>query len=470
MLQLAFFSNLVSFSSSLVSFSSKGLVGLVGGFCIGAQVTASLVLASLYFPQQTVSLTATRTTKIVLAPTASVLSNSSITFPGVAAAGYILFIFLSVFAIFRAKGFNPQINLPASGHPVSPPDADPGVFADNTDSSKKRRAIPTLFVAGGQPPPPPPLPGPASKQGPRSQWKWFFWLFLALFIVIGIGAFVCTSIARHRNVVQPEIPLTDWECVAHDYNVVVQALKRHANELLTRARAWILVRARRSFHFTLVVFSCCHVYAFTSIVFLALARSVPVLRWLFKWLFHPGVDRHDNSAIYYNRARFCLVVLLPVLLVSVVALELFLLRWHRDLILILYWNESVEMPLLAGIEHTVWPIYNDVANELIPELRRLGRAYWDFFTPTERRVRLLSWWLSISLTISRRCSRSLVRFLSFRGSLRTSRPRSVFVDKLISLCFFHKSAPNSDPVVLRQYTHFSIPIISASLFDSLAVR
>ncbi|KAJ7928156.1 hypothetical protein B0H13DRAFT_1969655 [Mycena leptocephala] len=91
---------------SLFSFSSKGLVGLFGGFFIGAQVTLNMI-----------SLCDSNHRNHPM-PTKCVPSNGTINFPYVAAMGYAIVIFASLFSILRAKGFQA---LPDGG-PPSPDD------------------------------------------------------------------------------------------------------------------------------------------------------------------------------------------------------------------------------------------------------------------------------------------------------------------------------------------------------------
>ncbi|KAF7342091.1 hypothetical protein MVEN_01796400 [Mycena venus] len=85
--------------------TSKGLVGLFGGFCVGAQLAFGIALSSLSVPKIQDSVIASRTTKLGLLPTKCVLSNGTVSFPYVAAMGYATIIFASLFCILRAKGF-----------------------------------------------------------------------------------------------------------------------------------------------------------------------------------------------------------------------------------------------------------------------------------------------------------------------------------------------------------------------------
>ncbi|KAJ7931254.1 hypothetical protein B0H13DRAFT_1959618 [Mycena leptocephala] len=151
---------------SLFSFSSKGLVGLFGGFFIGAQVTLNMiVLSGLSVPKT--SLYATRTTEIILMPTKCVPSNGTIHFPYVAAMGYAIVIFASLFSILRAKGFQA---LPDGG-PPSPDDPIPH------DSS---------------PPSPPPDPGSSSSSAnaPRQNpWMWVLLILILLALVVVLGGY-----------------------------------------------------------------------------------------------------------------------------------------------------------------------------------------------------------------------------------------------------------------------------------------
>ncbi|KAJ7093899.1 hypothetical protein B0H15DRAFT_947235 [Mycena belliarum] len=95
--------------SSILSFSSlsKALVGLLGGFCIGAQITASIVLPGLVqVPNLKKLLHASPTLEIVLIPTKCVPSSGDVSLPYVAVVAYATIVFTGLFCILRAKGFS----------------------------------------------------------------------------------------------------------------------------------------------------------------------------------------------------------------------------------------------------------------------------------------------------------------------------------------------------------------------------
>ncbi|KAJ7928148.1 hypothetical protein B0H13DRAFT_2265369 [Mycena leptocephala] len=168
---------------SLFSFSSKGLVGPFGGFFI-AQVTLNMiVLSGLSVPKT--SLYATRTTEIILMPTKCVPSNGTIHLPYVAAMGYAIVSFASLFSILRAKGFQA---LPDGG-PSSADDPIPH------DSSVSNRAIPSAcnhIGTGTQPPSPPPDPGSSSSSANaprRNPWMWVLLIFILLALVVVLGGY-----------------------------------------------------------------------------------------------------------------------------------------------------------------------------------------------------------------------------------------------------------------------------------------
>ncbi|KAJ7121015.1 hypothetical protein C8R44DRAFT_853337 [Mycena epipterygia] len=168
-------------------FSSKGLVGLFGGFCVGAQIGVSLVLSGSLKS----SLRATRTIETVLLPTKCVYSTASISFPYVAAMGYATVIFASLFCILRAKGFNSTASsgysqsLP-SGHLLSSDDPTPeGSTTSNPVFSPPRNHN----GVGSQPPSPPPEPGSSCSTGkaPRKKgWVWLLWLVSMIFGIAGL--------------------------------------------------------------------------------------------------------------------------------------------------------------------------------------------------------------------------------------------------------------------------------------------
>ncbi|KAJ7845091.1 hypothetical protein B0H13DRAFT_2676039 [Mycena leptocephala] len=181
---------------SLFSFSSKGLVGLLGGFCIGAQLTVSIVLSSLSVPKITDSLNlATRTTEVVLLPTKCALSNGTISFPYVAAMGYATIIFAS-FYILRAKGLScslstfPPIQNPPHGHPPNPDEPTPLslITPPRTFSLSHSHN-----VVNTQPPSPPPEPSSLCTTGkaPRqNRWIWLLLLLLSIVVMLLVGTYV----------------------------------------------------------------------------------------------------------------------------------------------------------------------------------------------------------------------------------------------------------------------------------------
>ncbi|KAJ7775751.1 hypothetical protein DFH07DRAFT_937094 [Mycena maculata] len=134
--------------------SSPGVVGLFGGFFIGAQLVVPFILSGRSAPKYN----ATRTIEITLAPTKCDPSSIPIAFPYVAATGFAAFIFASLFCILRAKGFS---------------------FSSSPGPNERPR-----------PESPPPAPGSNSstQRTPRRYpWLWFILLILAL-LALGILA------------------------------------------------------------------------------------------------------------------------------------------------------------------------------------------------------------------------------------------------------------------------------------------
>ncbi|KAJ7911992.1 hypothetical protein B0H13DRAFT_2478898 [Mycena leptocephala] len=187
---------------SLFSFSSKGLVGLFGGFFIGAQVTLNMiVLSGLSVPKT--SLYATRTTEIVLMPTKCVPSNGTIHLPYVAAMGYAIVIFASLFSILRAKGFGHSQALP-DGRPPSPDDPIPmtrryptALFHPHAIISawvpSHHRLRPTQVQVQAQPKP------------HAESWIWVLLILvlLALVVVLGVTSSISPTLIRPQQLRYP---------------------------------------------------------------------------------------------------------------------------------------------------------------------------------------------------------------------------------------------------------------------------
>ncbi|KAJ6591243.1 hypothetical protein DFH09DRAFT_1139090, partial [Mycena vulgaris] len=182
---------------SLFSFSFKGLVSFLGGFCIGAQVTANILLSSLSAAKNS-SLRATRTFEIILLPTKCDLSNGTISSPYVALIAYATVVFASLFCILRAKGFTSSSSSTCTqpsphGEPPSPDDplhskASPRAFS----LAHKRNGV------GNHPPSPPPEPDSSgSTDKPPRRNSWLFWLLLLLLAVVlllGVsGIYICLT-------------------------------------------------------------------------------------------------------------------------------------------------------------------------------------------------------------------------------------------------------------------------------------
>ncbi|KAJ6544274.1 hypothetical protein B0H19DRAFT_298649 [Mycena capillaripes] len=125
---------------ALFSFSSKGIVGLISGLCIGTQVAVNLVL---YGSKTEFSVIRATPTIEIVVPTRCVLSNDIQSFPYVAAMGYAIVIFLSLFCILRAKGFasaSSSGSVPSHQPPVPP--SDPG---SNSSADKRRRRCRRIY-------------------------------------------------------------------------------------------------------------------------------------------------------------------------------------------------------------------------------------------------------------------------------------------------------------------------------------
>ncbi|KAJ6532699.1 hypothetical protein DFH09DRAFT_1370195 [Mycena vulgaris] len=170
---------------SLFSFSSKGLTGLFGGFCIGAQVTFTVVLSAMSgsVPKDSFY-DATRTIEIILLPTKCLLSTGTVSFPYTAATAYATVTFASLFYIFRAKGFSCSF----TPSPYINPDPTPHNSMQSTSSSPPHNQI------GAQPPSPPPDSGSscsADKTPRRSLWVWILCLIVFILVISGVvGAYV----------------------------------------------------------------------------------------------------------------------------------------------------------------------------------------------------------------------------------------------------------------------------------------
>ncbi|KAJ6544284.1 hypothetical protein B0H19DRAFT_1238758 [Mycena capillaripes] len=125
---------------ALFSSSSKGIVGLLGGLCIGTQVAVNLVL---YGSKTEFSVVRATPTIEIVVPTRCVLSNDTLSFPYVAAMGYAIVIFLGLFCMLRAKGFasaSSSGSVPSHQPPVPP--SDPG---SNSSADKRRRRCRRIY-------------------------------------------------------------------------------------------------------------------------------------------------------------------------------------------------------------------------------------------------------------------------------------------------------------------------------------
>jgi hypothetical protein len=287
--------------------SSKGLVGLFGGFFIGAQVTLNIVLSGQSVPKT--SLYATRTTEIVLMPTKCVPSNGTIHLPYVAAMGYAIVIFASLFSILRAKGFGHSQALP-DGRPPSPDDPIP------YDSLVSNRAIPPAcnpIGMGTQPPSPPPDPGSSSSSAKAPRWNRWIWVLLilvllALVVVLG-GYFI--------HFAYPDSPAAaSVSRVVAFARQILSAIERFFRDRWIAAGSWIsgvkiyisqngrqiskiLLVALASHFVCLLVFgvlrlfcacamslpTCCHVIIWSFLISMAVIAFVPQLNWIM-WMFY----------------------------------------------------------------------------------------------------------------------------------------------------------------------------------------
>ncbi|KAJ7481787.1 hypothetical protein FB451DRAFT_1444363 [Mycena latifolia] len=177
---------------SLFSFSSKGLVGLFGGFYVGAQITASILLSGLsdVSSLKSSNFRATRTLKAVLQPTKCVPSSSTASFSYVVIVAYVTVMFASLFYILCAKGFCASSSSacgqsPPRGQPTNPEDPIP---ASSTTSSRAYSPARNHHAVGNQPPSPPPEPGSSGStdKAPRRIW-WLFWALLLIVAFLGFA-------------------------------------------------------------------------------------------------------------------------------------------------------------------------------------------------------------------------------------------------------------------------------------------
>ncbi|KAJ6591231.1 hypothetical protein DFH09DRAFT_1273868 [Mycena vulgaris] len=185
-------------SSALSLFSSsKGLVGFLGGFCIGAQVTANIFLSSLSVAKNS-SLRATRTLEIILLPTKCDLSNGTISSSYVALIAYATVVFASLFCILRAKGFTSSSSSTCN---QSLSHGEPPSHDDPLHSKASPRAFSPAHNrngVGNHPPSPPPEPdssGSTDKPPRRNSWLfWLLFLLLAVVLLLGVsGIYICLT-------------------------------------------------------------------------------------------------------------------------------------------------------------------------------------------------------------------------------------------------------------------------------------
>ncbi|KAF7331073.1 hypothetical protein MVEN_02447600 [Mycena venus] len=151
---------------SFVSLSSKGFVRILGGFCIGTQITVTLVLSSSKTEYTTVRATKTHAAELV--PTRS------------------------SFCILLAKGFT-------SSRPPNPDDHGPD-FSSSFDRG-------ATFVPKNTPPSPPSDPGSSrsANQGRRNPCRWFLWLFLILLALVSVGVYVAAIYYARSQPLPPSL-------------------------------------------------------------------------------------------------------------------------------------------------------------------------------------------------------------------------------------------------------------------------
>ncbi|KAJ7701872.1 hypothetical protein B0H17DRAFT_1327488 [Mycena rosella] len=236
---------------SLVSFSSKGLVGLFGGFCIGAQITASILLSGLSVAKN--SLNATRTLEIVLLPTKCVPSNDIVSIPYVAIMAYTTLISASLFCILRAKGFSSSPNR-------SPPSPDDPFPTDSNTSSSASSSVRNHRAFGNQPPSPPSGPGSSGSTDKAPRPDRWMWLWIIPVIVALLAAYIyftdqhlptkLPALVREPPWIQPIFVLE------HFFFDGLHAAGRAAISCISKAKAYISLHGLQYSKILLLAIGC----------------------------------------------------------------------------------------------------------------------------------------------------------------------------------------------------------------------
>ncbi|KAJ7773099.1 hypothetical protein B0H16DRAFT_1714010 [Mycena metata] len=211
--------------SSVVSLSSssKGFVGL---FYIGAQFTLSTVLAGVKN-----TLSATRTTEIILLPTKCDLSNGTLSNPYVAAMGYATVISATLFFILRAKGFNPPPPTPPG--PEYPVPSSSKISPDSVPSQNNRNGM------GSEPPSPPPDPGSASADDTPRRNPWWLLLLLAL----AVGSYIYFTWSSDVDNLSGEIVSYLEQCVLGIWNGWIRVVSAISSAIIHIAqRCWKIAK------------------------------------------------------------------------------------------------------------------------------------------------------------------------------------------------------------------------------------
>ncbi|KAJ7753715.1 hypothetical protein B0H16DRAFT_1886790 [Mycena metata] len=227
-------------------------------------------------------LSATRTTEIILFPTKSVLSNSNISNPYVAAMGYATVILIALFLILRAKGFSST--LPCSPGPPPPPTPpSPEYPVPSASKLSPGGASPTHSHSGmgSEPPSPPPDPGSDSADDTPRRSPW--WLLLLL-VVLAAGSYLYFTRNLDSSVVLAKTLGSQIASTMEQCLLGISYVRTAAVSAISTASIYI---SRHGWHIAKILLLGLATHGVCFVVFVTIQRSRPFVRLLFTVLRAP---------------------------------------------------------------------------------------------------------------------------------------------------------------------------------------